>query len=333
MAAEPAQNQSADSYVQPAVVIIKRRKKGHQAAAHHGGAWKVAYADFVTAMMAFFLLLWLLNATTQEQKLGISNYFAPEAVSYSKSGAGGMLSGRTLSSPGPASSSSSPVGIVVSLPRAATGDTKDESEKNKNEDEDSSAGAYFLDPEDSGSKNVDRVRAAREEADLVQAEKALRRAIQDTPELRRMAGNLVIERSAAGLHIQIIDQERLIMFPLGSSVMHPHTKRLLKQVVEAVRRLPNKISIAGHTDSKPYSKASGYGNWELSSDRAHASRRALVELGLAAERITSVVGKADREPLIEDDPEDPRNRRISIIVLRETALPKPDPPASSQHRP
>ncbi len=316
-----------------APIIIKRVKKTEHA--HHGGAWKVAYADFVTAMMAFFLLLWLLNATTQEQKTAISNYFAPESASYSRSGAGGVMGGKSMSEKGASQASSSPMGLVVPLPSPPPRD------ENNEENEDSlpaESTPFFGAPTDTeeggpgrgtGSASeaeVARLATAREEAKFDRAEAALYRAVQATPELRGFSDSLLVDRSKEGLRIQIVDQYEVAMFPLGSARMYSHTRKLLKTIVEVVQRLPNKIAVIGHTDATPYRSRFGYSNWELSSDRAHASRRALVALGLPPDRITRVVGRAAREPLIEDNPKDPRNRRISIILLRSTS---PLPEASA----
>lgn len=309
----------------PAPIIIKRVKK--HAAAHHGGAWKVAYADFVTAMMAFFLLLWLLNATTEEQKLGISNYFAPASPSATKSGSGGPLGGLSLSVEGPMQSASSPVGVVVSIPRPAETEMEDAEETDDNpfsipEEELLENGG--LSEEELGERF-----AEIEEAEFAKAENALRQAIAETPELKGFSNNMVIDRTPEGMRIQIVDQTQVSMFPRGSSAMYQHTKALMEQVAKVIGNLPNRIAITGHTDATKYANPDGYGNWELSTDRANASRRALLDMGLPARRIALVMGKSDREPLIKDNPKDPRNRRIGIVLLHETYKP-PKKPAKQQ---
>jgi chemotaxis protein MotB len=313
----------------PAPIIIKKIKK--HAGGHHGGAWKVAYADFVTAMMAFFLLLWLLNATTEEQKMGISNYFAPASPSATNSGSGKPLGGLTLSVEGAMQSSSSPVGVVVSIPRPKETELDDDEETDDNP---------FKIPEEElltfdglGEEELSERFAEIEEAEFAKAEKALRQAIAETPELEGFANNVVIDRTPEGMRIQIVDQTQVSMFPRGSSAMYKHTQALMDQVAKVIGNLPNRIAITGHTDATKYANPDGYGNWELSADRANASRRALLDMGLPARRIALVMGKSDREPLIKDNPKDPRNRRIGIVLLHETYTPpknQPKKPAKQQ---
>ena len=164
---------------------------------------------------------------------------------------------------------------------------------------------------------AEKALAEREERQFAAAEFDLRQAIQDLPEANELAESLIIDRTPEGLRIQLVDQERTSMFPLGSSEMRQPARKLMALVAQIVRRLPIEISVTGHTDAMPYVGTRGYSNWELSTDRANASRRQLVESGLPLERIAKVIGIADREPLIENQPGSPRNRRISIVLLRE----------------
>ncbi len=168
-----------------------------------------------------------------------------------------------------------------------------------------------------------------EEQKFDRIEQDLRQAMQSVPELARLAENLQVERAPEGLRIQIVDQAKNSMFPLGSAAMYQPTQALLIQVARAIARLPNKVSIAGHTDSVAFRRTDGYDNWSLSLDRADATRRTLIAAGLSANRIATVIGKADTEPVVPDDPRDPRNRRISIILLREA----PSAPISAQAPP
>ncbi len=294
-------------------IIVKRPKKGgHEG--HHGGAWKVAYADFVTAMMAFFLLLWLLNATTEEQKRGISDYFSPASVSHSQSGAGGLLGGRAISAPGAEISGTATPSVNIPL-------TPSEGASEHDGADDQSAAPARDAPET--RKPVDEDEAAKllkkkEEERFEAAEKELRKAIAASPELKAMANNLLIDRTPQGLRIQLVDQENKPMFPLGSADVPARTRELLAQISKVIGKLPNRISITGHTDATPFHGArKGYGNWELSTDRALASRRALVGDGLAPDRVAMVVGRAAEEPLVPEDPNSARNRRISIVLLRQ----------------
>ncbi len=237
-----------------APVIIKKVHK-HAHDDHHGGAWKVAYADFVTAMMAFFLLLWLLSSTSEEQRIGLADYFAPTAATMSStSGAGGGQ-----------------------------------------------------DPE-AAAQCEDRAFEA--------AARQLNSALESAPELAELADNLVVDETREGLRIQLIDQGGAAMFQRGSAEPQERMRKLMALVVNAIRDLPNPVAVTGHTDAAPFRAAGSYDNWSLSSDRALASRHGLIEAGLDANRIVSVVGKADREPLLPDDPMFERNRRISLLVLR-----------------
>jgi len=307
-------------------VIIKRVKKGGHG--HHGGAWKVAYADFVTAMMAFFLLLWLLNAVTQDQLEGISNYFAPTAISQSTSGSGGILGGKTAMEPGAMESARARAAVTVDLPppRAGAGGGPDASAPN----------VEASGQEDATQPTSDRTEELlqkREQEEFRKAEQELHQAMEHVPELENLRKSLMVDNTPQGLRIQIVDQEGLAMFPRGSAEMYPHTRRMLELVAKVIHHLPQKIAISGHTDATRYISNTGYSNWELSADRANASRRALLDMGVPSERIARVVGKAATEPLLPDSPTDPRNRRISIVLLRGTGQAKADtgnPPADNK---
>jgi chemotaxis protein MotB len=287
-----------------APIIIKKVKKGGHGG-HHGGAWKVAYADFVTAMMAFFLLLWLLNATTDEQKRGIADYFTPASLSRQTSGSGGVLGGTALSDAGAMTSQRSEVGLTISVP----------SEESESQTEDPQDGGGTHEPDE---EEIEDLLAKREEEQFAAAEAALRQAIESVPALQAMAQNLLVDQTPEGMRIQIVDQAGKSMFPSGRDAMYEHTEQLLALVADAIAQMPQRIAIKGHTDAAPFVTDNGYSNWELSTDRANSSRRALVDAGLPPERIDSIAGRADQEPLKPDKPFDPQNRRISIILLRES---------------
>jgi len=285
-------------------IIIKRVKKGH--AAGHGGAWKVAYADFVTAMMAFFLLLWLLNAVTQEQLEGISNYFAPQSASATTSGSGAVLGGQSIAEPGAIGNPIKPppmVAMDLPAPSAGQGSTGT----------DTGGGSQDVD-----QQTAEEIIKKKEEEQFQQAEETLKQAIQSIPSMKELAKSLVVDDTPEGMRIQIVDQEGLAMFPRGTSDMYDHTKKVLSLVAKVIEKMPQKISIAGHTDSTKFAGAVGYSNWELSADRANASRRALIDLGVPENRLSQVVGKAAEDPLVANDPANPRNRRITIVLLRGT---------------
>jgi chemotaxis protein MotB len=302
----------------PQIVIIKRKGGGGHAA-HHGGAWKVAYADFVTAMMAFFLLLWLLNVTTQDQKKAIANYFDPTSSSESTSGSGGVLGGQSMLAPGAELTETRPIGTNIPEPGdpAAAWDKtvkQDSPQADANSNPHAAAGQSPTD-----SDKTKNAVADVEDKNFKEAEASIKQAIQSSPDLQAVAQNLMVDETPEGLRIQIVDQDGSSMFASGGSEMFEKTKKLMALVAQAVSKLPNQISVRGHTDSTPYHSAKGYNNWDLSTDRANASRRALIEGGLDPSRIANVVGKADKDPLFPENPSAPENRRISIVMLRASA--------------
>jgi|GEM_PF-68404 len=284
-----------------APIIIKRIKKG--GGGHHGGAWKVAYADFVTAMMAFFLLLWLLNVTTEEQKNAISNYFDPShpKVSQATSGAGGLLGGLTVTLEGAMVSTVAPV-AQPDVPETSTQGV-DPSEN--------------FNLEEATEQQLQAELSKKEDERFKEAENKLKEEIKKTPSLAELEKNLLIDVTPEGMRIQIVDDKGRSMFPSGSAVMYPFMRELLLKVTGVITPLPNQVSIRGHTDSARYKDASKYDNWNLSADRAQASRRVMVEGKLPETRVENVMGRADREHLDTKDANAARNRRISIILLRE----------------
>lgn len=326
-------------------IIVKKIKKG--AHGHHGGAWKVAYADFVTAMMAFFLLLWLLNVTTDEQKKGVADYFSPASVSRSLSGAGGVMGGRTILEDGGKISSFGLPAIVIG-PSAEKSDQPDQPQYDQRYPDarqpppaPGTQGERFPDPAEAaqrgeGQQQIEgqggaqgqitdlqqidaqaaRERVAQAEAENFHAlETQIRQAIQDNPQLAELSKQIVFDNTPEGFRIQLVDEEQSSMFPSGSAAMSEKTRRLMQQVAQAVSKLPNKLAISGNTDAQPFRGQGAYSNWELSADRANAARRAMIESGVPAERFRQVTGNADQDPLIKDNPLDARNRRIAILLL------------------
>ncbi len=326
-------------------IIIKRRKRGGHDG-HHGGAWKVAYADFVTAMWAFFILLWLLNTITSEQRRGIADYFAPMAVSHETSGAGGMLGGQTITVPGAQVSPSSPMSMDTP-PSMSQGQTTEEGEEKGEEDakpqleaqtSDETPRAYQERLEQAAKllgvpgqhrgesinafserlKGVETIAQERiEEARLFQRAAAeIRQAMQSIPELAPISESMMFDQTREGLRIQITDAERVSMFPSGSAQMYPQTRQVISALASVLVKLPNKIEITGHTDAVAFAPSSGIDNWSLSFDRANATKRVLVAGGLSETQIQDVSGRADRDLLVPDQPNSPRNRRITIVILR-----------------
>lgn len=295
----------ADSAPQP--IIIKKINKGHAGA--HGGAWKIAYADFVTAMMAFFLLLWLLNSVTQEQLEGISNYFAPVTASSSTSGSGDILGGKTITEEGASQNTTSRDSVTVDLPPPKAGTGGEESTETQAEGEGQGTA-------DATAEDLERV----EQEQFEKAKEELEETIAGIPAMRQLAESLMVDNTPEGLRIQLVDQDGLAMFPSGGADMYLHTKKLLEVVAKVVDQLPQKISVSGHTDSVPFASGIDYDNFDLSSDRANSARRFLVDdKRLSEDRISRVVGKAATEPLLPDDPKNARNRRLSIILLKGSA--------------
>lgn len=287
-------------------IVIKKVKKVI-GGGHHGGAWKVAYADFVTAMMAFFLLMWLINTTSPEQKRGIADYFAPASVSRSTQGSDGLLGGTAFQEDG-ARASGSNRQIDEELSTA-------ENQRAKSGTAEQSDAQAGVPSEAALAEAVTK----RETAKFASAEASLRQALQDLPDYAELSKNIIIDHNDEGLNIQLIDQEGRAMFSGSSAEPLPRTQRLLDTVAKVIQQLPNRISISGHTDTSKPSR-SGYSNWDLSADRANASRRILEKAGVESDRIFQVAGKGDREPLYPDDPDLPANRRISITLMPEAPV-------------
>ncbi len=281
-------------------IVIKKVKKVI-GGGHHGGAWKVAYADFVTAMMAFFLLMWLINTTSPEQKRGIADYFAPASVSRSTQGSDGLLGGTAFQEDGARASGSN---------RQIDEELSAENERTKSGSPEKTTTQAGVPSESALAQALSK----RESAKFASAEASLRQALQDLPDYAELSKNIIIEQNDDGLNIQLVDQEGRAMFSGSSADPLPRTQHLLDTVSKVIQQLSNRISISGHTDTTAPSRP-GYSNWDLSADRANAARRILEKSGVEADRIYQVAGKGDREPLYPDDPDLPANRRISITLM------------------
>ena len=330
---------------QPQAPVIIIRKKKKVAGGHHGGAWKVAYADFVTAMMSFFLLLWLLNVTTDIERRGIADYFAPASISRSESGAGGVFGGLsiTVSKGGQMSASTPPSTQEVTIPTAGQGDEGEEDTMGKSKGENAAPKSENDTPAASSGGAATAGALSAEERSMVEsmrgeedgfkkAETMLKEAIEANPELHDFANQLVIDRTPEGLRIQIIDRDKFSMFPTGGSVPYERGRDLLLLVGKVIALLPNTISVTGHTDATPFQPGSSRDNWTLSTARANVSREYLVKAGVDEPRIARVSGLSDRDPFVPADPKDPRNRRISIVLLRKAITP-PDVQAPQSSAP
>jgi len=286
-------------------IIIKKVKKV-SGGGHHGGAWKVAYADFVTAMMAFFLLMWLINTTDPEQKRGIAEYFAPASVSSTTSGSGGILGGTSLGEDGAKSSGS--MSVIQQMAPEAPQNTPTEVGQSQN---------LAAASEEALRDEI----ARREAAEFQSAAESLRQAMQRMPELAELSKQMIIDQTPEGLRIQLVDQEGRSMFEQNSARPNARAQVLLRAISGVINRLPNRISITGHTSAVAGSgRASVATDWPLSSNRADASRAILQQSGVDPDRVYSVAGKAGSDPLYPDDPSLPGNRRIAIVLLREAPV-------------
>ncbi len=273
-------------------IIIKRPQKGRHAV--HGGAWKIAYADFVTAMMAFFLLMWLLGSTSEGDKKGLSDYFnAPLKVSM-QGGSGAGASNSILPGGG--------ADLTQLAGQALRGEGSDPIQKKRLND-------------------ALKAEVAKQDAKKLAALSAkISDVIAKSPKLLEFSSQIRLQTTADGLQIQIIDDQKRPMFDTGSAVVKPYMRDILREIGAALNGVENKISLDGHTDRAPYSSAErGYSNWELSSDRANASRRELVAAGMPDDKLARVVGLASSLLLEADNPLGPANRRISITVMTREA--------------
>ncbi len=298
-------------------IIVKRIKK-HGHAAHHGGAWKVAYADFVTAMMAFFLMMWLVGSTTKEQKAALSEYFtAPSEVEGSSPHPTSHPT--SVQGPGGASTSMIQMGGALNLEseraqpiKSEPGDAKTfkekEADKDKDKDKDGKGGTV-------DAMTAEQVARAAELKRLEELKDELTIAIGATQALAPYKDQLLIDLTPEGLRIQIIDEENRPMFDRGSKRLQSYSTDILGEIGKIINAVPNKISISGHTDAAPYAGTPDYTNWELSADRANAARRALIAGGMDEKKIARIVGLASSVPFTKADPYAPSNRRISIIVM------------------
>jgi chemotaxis protein MotB len=270
---------------QPVIIIKKIKKGGH---AHHGGAWKLAYADFVTAMMAFFLLMWLLGSTDEVTRKGIASFFAdPYKVSMS----GGKSTGERTS--------------VIEGGGEDMISSSDGQVKMGAQDDDQT-------PED-----IEKKAEEIEKQKLESLKEKIQDKINETPELNEFQDQIKLEITSEGLRILIVDDQKRPMYKLASAQTEQHVRVILRALAPAINELPNRVSLNGHTDALPFPvNQKGYTNWELSSDRANAARYELVEGGLEERKVLRVIGLASSIPYSSDtDPTNPINRRISIIVM------------------
>jgi len=287
--------------------IIKKVIKV-QAAGHHGGAWKVAYADFTTAMMAFFMLLWLLNVAPPETLAGLADYFSPTASTAPGSSGQTQDNATALENQG-----NNPSAVVVISapgppPSGADEDGDDKGAENNQEN------------------TADRAEIIQQMEDLSfeAMQEQLRIAIQQSPTLSEISDQLIMEITEDGMKIQLIDKDRRAMFRTGSDELYNYAQEMIREIGRSVQSLPNRITIQGHTDGGSFNGPDGSSNWELSADRANSARRVLDTSGVTNDRVYEVIGKAGTDPLYPDQPTKTENRRITILVLREAPVVPPN---------
>ena len=273
----------------PAPIIVKKITIAGDGG-HHGGAWKVAYADFVTAMMAFFLLLWLLGATTEDQRKGLADHFAPTLVKTKQetSGADGMLGGSSITDADSYPNRAGQTGNdAITVPRAAAGG-----------------------PEKDASSSAETAEAKRR---LIR--ERIIKGLAASEKMKRLIKQVRVMRTPEGIRIDLVDDADFSMFALGTTVLVPDARDLLGVIATTLDDSGGNLIVRGHTDALGWKPGVRINNWSLSTGRAEATRQELLRQGLVERRFTRIEGVADRELLVTDDPTDPRNRRISILVV------------------
>ncbi len=272
-------------------IIIKKIKKGGHG--HHGGAWKVAYADFVTAMMAFFLLLWLLTATPVEQLEGLADYFSPTMGLQGKMGIG-FSGGRAPDSDGWSTGDWASMGLIFGS--APSGPIMKFPDKDNKTDEDN------------------------ERVNFEKIKDTITESVEESEVMSKYKDSVLIEQTPEGLNIQITDQNKRPMFEEGTAILMPHTKKILAKIASIVSHIPNYIHISGHTNGTFKVIDQSYTAWELSADRANAARRYMAEVGVGDSQILRIIAKGDNDPLNRGQESAPENSRISITLLRKSVV-------------
>jgi len=303
----------------PLIIVKRKRRGGH---GHHGGAWKVAYADFVTAMMAFFLVMWLVTAVSKDQRAAIFDYFKNPSMQPGKS---------PKPSPGqmgPGGASTSPIdlhgGLDAVRTRAAPvvdfGATAAPTPARREETADGAApGSNQEARQAEDAKRASERQQMLEHRQLESLMAELRQAVDKSQALQPFKDQLLLDITPEGVRIQIVDAQNRPMFDVGSARLRDYTIAILRELAPYLDSVPNRVSLTGHTDIRPYPSSNGYTNWELSADRANAARRALTAAGLPDSKISRVVGLSSSVLFDKADPQNPINRRISIVVMTKQA--------------
>jgi chemotaxis protein MotB len=301
------------------IIIVRKKKKGVHVS--HGGAWKVAYADFVTAMMAFFLVMWLVTAVSKDQRAAIFDYFKNPSMEPGKS---------TKPAPGqmgPGGASTSPIDLhgglnairpVITRTPDIAGTTAPVLSRNEKTQDN----AARIPAKEQQQPTAEQAAAAQREAEHKQLESLmaeLRTAVNKSQALEPFKDQLLLDITPEGVRIQIVDAQNRPMFDVGSARLRNYTIAILRELAPYLDSVPNRISVTGHTDIRPYPSTNGYTNWELSADRANAARRALTAAGMPDSKVSRVVGLSSSVLFDKQDPQNPINRRISIVVMTRQA--------------
>ena len=309
--APPADAPAADAAPAPVIIIKKIIDDGHGGA--HGGAWKIALADMMTAMMAFFLLMWLLGASNADQRKSIADYFKPTSQSLvaigQLAGSNGILGGRSIIDPDGFPFAAKQTALLERLtPRSEGGPNPSTDPGQENENP-------YSDPDKLTPEQKKEVAAAKEKADFEKLEKEIEQKLSENKKLQDLKDQVSVTRDKQGLRIEIIDKADFAMFPSGSMSMQGKASNLIAEIAASLADMPNKVAIRGHTDSVPFQSKEGRNNWSLSAERAEATRQILEKNGIKESRFARIEGVADTDPFNPKDPRDPRNRRMSITVL------------------
>ena len=311
---EAEEGAPADGAPAPVIIIKKIIDDGHGGA--HGGAWKIALADMMTAMMAFFLLMWLLGASNDDQRKSIADYFKPASQSLipfgQLAGSNGMFGGRSIIDPDGFPFAAKQTALLERLtPRSEGGPNPSTDPGQENENP-------YSDPDKLTQEQKKEIAAAKEKADFDKLEKEIEQKLSENKKLSDMKDQVSITRDKQGLRIEIIDKADFAMFPSGGVGMQGKAANLMKEIAASLAQLPNKVAIRGHTDSVPFQNKDGNemrNNWSLSAERAEVTRQMLEKSGIPESRFARIEGVADTDPFNPKDKRDPRNRRMSITVL------------------
>lgn len=307
-AAPEAAAPEADAALAP-IIVIKKIQPGHGGA--HGGGWKIALADMMTAMMAFFLLMWILGATQEVQRKSVADFFIPSSSMAqvqigALAGSNGLLGGKSIIDPDGFPYTAKQTNMMQMVtPRSEGGPTENEPSPNSENARDN----------DSQSKTEQKqATEAADKANFDKMEKEVREQLAANPNLEQVQNQVQFVREKEGLRIEVIDKADFSMFPLGSTKLQPQAQALMTEIAKSLAGTDNKLSVRGHTDSVAFANKDGRNNWSLSAERAEATRAMLEKSGIKSDRFTQIEGVADTAPYNPNDPKDPRNRRISITV-------------------